>query len=380
MSERRRKIPKEIEEKVLIRSRRKCCLCVYLNRDKSVKPVQIAHIDHDRNNNELDNLVALCLNHHDAYDSKRSQSKNYTQSEIKHYRDKLDQLIYENDQGLKFPLTVSLETLLPEQPASDLSEENRQEVKSSLSQKKENPKVTCGYYHSGERRILLTGFEAEFYRTVVEGLLEQFVISEDLFKPDSVGSTWSDWERYQNLDGKVFPWIKTEVAAFDSLDVNVKKIVLKHVLDVLTNSSSNYPAFAYEKAPYYLAGEAFAVAPLWWLANYAIPDEIEMHQTEQDEDIYLRWRRLAWETWIRLTKSNPDYWLAYWMVDPKTDNPFIGFADNNKYLPLCPESKNQEAWRWIICNDIALWLLDVFDDDWQDISYYKQTQYVLPSK
>jgi hypothetical protein len=375
MSERRRKIPKEIEKKVLIRSRRKCCLCVHLDGDISVKPVQIAHIDHDRNNNKLDNLVVLCLNHHDEYDSKRSQSKNYTQTEIKHYRDKLYQLINESEQQLKFSLTDSPKTLLLDQPVFDLSEEEQLEVKFSLSQQKENSKVTRGYYDSGERRILLTGFEAEFYRAVVEGLLEQFEIAEDVFKPDSVGSTWIDWERYQNQDGKVFPWIKTEVAAFDSLDVSVKKIVLKHVLDVLTNPSSNYPAFAYEKAPYYLAGEAFAVAPLWWLANFAIPNEIEAHQAEQDEDIYLRWRRIAWETWIKLTKSNSDYWI----IETTTDNPFIGFADNNKYLPLCPESKNQEAWRWIICHDIALWLLDVFDSDWQFRCYYALTQYPLPA-
>ncbi|MGF1619286.1 MAG: hypothetical protein ACFCUR_01585 [Rhodomicrobiaceae bacterium] len=50
---------------------------------------QIAHVDQDSSNNSEDNLVFLCLTHHDQYDSKTSQSKNFTKKELLHYRDEL---------------------------------------------------------------------------------------------------------------------------------------------------------------------------------------------------------------------------------------------------------------------------------------------------
>jgi predicted restriction endonuclease len=68
---RRPKIPRKIETEVLVRSRRRCCLCVFLDNDFSVKHVQIAHLDHDRTNNKIDNLTPLCLFHHDEYDISR---------------------------------------------------------------------------------------------------------------------------------------------------------------------------------------------------------------------------------------------------------------------------------------------------------------------
>jgi hypothetical protein len=51
-----------------------------------VKAGQIAHLDHDNKNSELDNLAFLCLEHHDQYDSKTSQSKGLRENEIKQFR------------------------------------------------------------------------------------------------------------------------------------------------------------------------------------------------------------------------------------------------------------------------------------------------------
>jgi len=82
----RRKIPEEIEKEVLIRSKRRCCLCFGLNNDIDIKKGQIAHIDQNREYHSEDNLVFLCFDHHDQFDSRTSQSKNYTGKEIKHYR------------------------------------------------------------------------------------------------------------------------------------------------------------------------------------------------------------------------------------------------------------------------------------------------------
>jgi|SRR5215472_13971042 len=92
----RKKIPLEVEFRVLSRSRRRCAFCFGLNRDADQKPGQIAHIDQDRRNNALENLVYLCLVHHDAYDSRTSQSKGLAPIELVRYRDELDRFIEQN--------------------------------------------------------------------------------------------------------------------------------------------------------------------------------------------------------------------------------------------------------------------------------------------
>jgi glycosidase len=50
-------VPKSIETKLLIKSGRRCPLCVYLKNDFDIKNLQIAHIDNDPSNNDLDNLI-----------------------------------------------------------------------------------------------------------------------------------------------------------------------------------------------------------------------------------------------------------------------------------------------------------------------------------
>lgn len=86
---RREAIPESIQTKVLVQCRRRCCLCVYLNHDRDVKQGQLAHIDQDASNASIDNLVFLCLPHHDTYDSVTRQSKNITSRELREYRNRL---------------------------------------------------------------------------------------------------------------------------------------------------------------------------------------------------------------------------------------------------------------------------------------------------
>lgn len=74
---------------VLLKSRRRCCLCFGLNCDSREKKGQIAHLDRNPVNSKPDNLAFLCLHHHDEYDSKTSQSKSIQTNEVKAYRDKL---------------------------------------------------------------------------------------------------------------------------------------------------------------------------------------------------------------------------------------------------------------------------------------------------
>jgi hypothetical protein len=85
----RRPLPKSVEKGVLLASRRRCCLCVFLDHRDEVRRGQIAHLNHDPNNSRFENLVWLCLEHHDEYDGRTSQSKGITIEEVREYRDRL---------------------------------------------------------------------------------------------------------------------------------------------------------------------------------------------------------------------------------------------------------------------------------------------------
>lgn len=75
---------------VLVKSRRRCCFCFGLNKDHEEKlQGQIAHLDHDSENNKEDNLAYLCLEHHSIYDSRSPQYKTLTLPEARKYRDDL---------------------------------------------------------------------------------------------------------------------------------------------------------------------------------------------------------------------------------------------------------------------------------------------------
>jgi hypothetical protein len=86
---RRRPIAPEIEARLLTETRRRCCLCVFLQQDWNVKAVQVAHISRNREDNRYANLAVLCLRHHDQYDSRPSQTKRYTPNELKLYKSRL---------------------------------------------------------------------------------------------------------------------------------------------------------------------------------------------------------------------------------------------------------------------------------------------------
>jgi hypothetical protein len=89
MTTTRKSIPDSTIADLLVSTRRRCCLCYFLANDKSQKRVQIAHIDRKRDNNAPANLVPLCLDHHDEYDSRTSQSKGITEEELRRYKNML---------------------------------------------------------------------------------------------------------------------------------------------------------------------------------------------------------------------------------------------------------------------------------------------------
>jgi hypothetical protein len=86
MSQRGR-IKSQDEAEILIESRRRCCLCVRLENIRTVRPLQIAHIDRDPTNSRKSNLVALCLEHHNAYDTVSRQAKGLSQAELIAYKE-----------------------------------------------------------------------------------------------------------------------------------------------------------------------------------------------------------------------------------------------------------------------------------------------------
>lgn len=85
----RKKIPDAILTELFTLSARRCALCFCLEADFKEKSGQVAHLDQDNSNDSLNNLVWLCLEHHDKYDSKTSQTKNYTKNELISYRARL---------------------------------------------------------------------------------------------------------------------------------------------------------------------------------------------------------------------------------------------------------------------------------------------------
>jgi hypothetical protein len=83
------RLSRQTSKEVLIASRRRCCLCVFLRGLDEECRGQIAHLDRNPSNSNFGNLVFLCLVHHDEYDSRTSQSKGLMVEEVRQYRDQL---------------------------------------------------------------------------------------------------------------------------------------------------------------------------------------------------------------------------------------------------------------------------------------------------
>jgi hypothetical protein len=85
----RKAISGEDQDSVLLKSRRRCCLCFWLEGIDEVVKGQIAHLDHNPENADEQNLVFLCYNHHDEYDGRTSTSKGLKEGEVRRWRDEL---------------------------------------------------------------------------------------------------------------------------------------------------------------------------------------------------------------------------------------------------------------------------------------------------
>lgn len=85
----RKSIPGSVESAILRECARRCALCYGLNDDLGQKQGQIAHVNHDASDGRSENLVFLCLPHHDEYDTVRRQTKSITQAEVLAYKEGL---------------------------------------------------------------------------------------------------------------------------------------------------------------------------------------------------------------------------------------------------------------------------------------------------
>lgn len=101
----RKKINPATADEIIIACRRVCCMCYCLQQDATTKNGQLAHLDGDNTHNDPDNLAYLCLAHHDDYDTERRQTRNYTEGELKAYRQLLVTAIAE----AKAPQPISQE-------------------------------------------------------------------------------------------------------------------------------------------------------------------------------------------------------------------------------------------------------------------------------
>ena len=107
----RPKISEDLASRVLIRCKRRCCLCVYLDYDNNVKRGQIAHINHKPDDNREDNLVFLCLTHHDQYDGQTRLSRKFAADELKYYRDLLCEEYAVQPECSDVPTSIPIEVL-----------------------------------------------------------------------------------------------------------------------------------------------------------------------------------------------------------------------------------------------------------------------------
>ncbi len=83
-------IPAEVETAVLVKSRRRCCLCFGLHGDDTEKyEGQLAHVNRRRSDSREDNLAWLCTVHHSRRDATSPHHRNYRANEIKHWRAQL---------------------------------------------------------------------------------------------------------------------------------------------------------------------------------------------------------------------------------------------------------------------------------------------------
>lgn len=132
----RKDTSERVETSILMKSRRRCCLCFHLDEDAREKLGQIAHIDHDPSNSTEENLAYLCFDHHSKYDSTTKQHKNYTPGEVKAARSALYQYMESSaNSKTKFYLII-------EGPFAEFDDAKKRAAATELRGRSKDPGLT----------------------------------------------------------------------------------------------------------------------------------------------------------------------------------------------------------------------------------------------
>jgi hypothetical protein len=204
-----------------------------------------------------------------------------------------------------------------------------------------NEENSTGIYHSGDFRIFLTDNEAELYKKSCFLFLKTFEILED--KDTSL------------VDGNTgcHTWLTTGIHAFDiNYPPYLKKAVIKHYCDLLTNPESKLPTLGYDHDPLKVTAEALALAPLYWLAK-----EIKRHPD-----------------WLEETHVFPLLWQVAIDVDAldrKENHKYYGWSsaeEQTEFMesryPTDLEDNDINKWQ-NLCYRVSDRLLKSYDSDWQ---------------
>jgi hypothetical protein len=123
-------LPEAGERAVLVKSRRRCCVCYVLDRKDNVCDGKIVQLDYDLQNTREDNLVWLCLRHYEEYrgavEAPAPKSQSLSEGEIKAYRQSLYDHIEELDRTNRntvFELNIKIDSTLRTRDAQEANAE-----------------------------------------------------------------------------------------------------------------------------------------------------------------------------------------------------------------------------------------------------------------
>ncbi|MBL7981102.1 MAG: HNH endonuclease [Flavobacteriales bacterium] len=128
-------IPDDIATAVLIASDRKCCVCREPRLD-----LQIHHIDDDPSNNDLSNLAALCLQHHNDTQKKGGFGRHLNASQIREYKRLWELAVAQGRQ----PVVNVAPEKIEEAQVSTLPERNFEKVEYSVLKDAQGKYVITG--------------------------------------------------------------------------------------------------------------------------------------------------------------------------------------------------------------------------------------------
>ncbi len=97
------KLPTDTEATVLFKEAHTCAIC-----NDSGLEIQINHIDGNPSNNNEENLIVVCTQHHAKISSKSSISKGFTKKELIKYKYDWEEVINRRRHSLADPMTVKM--------------------------------------------------------------------------------------------------------------------------------------------------------------------------------------------------------------------------------------------------------------------------------